>query len=80
MQLFLKGKWYDLNEKTEVLNPYDGSVIDTVPSASPKEITIAIDGLVNGAKTMRQMPSFRRVEILRKTANLIREHQENLGG
>ena len=79
MQLFLKGKWYDLNEKTEVLNPYDGSVIDTVPSASPKEITIAIDGLVNGAKTMRQMPSFRRVEILRKTANLIREHQKELG-
>ena len=79
MQLFLKGKWYDLNEKTEVLNPYDGSVIDTVPSASPKEITIAIDGLINGAKTMRQMPSFRRVEILRKTANLIREHQKELG-
>ena len=79
MQLFLKGKWYDLNEKTEVLNPYDGSVIDTVPSASPKEITIAIDGLVNGAKTMRQMPSFKRVEILRKTANLIRENQNELG-
>ena len=79
MQLFLKGKWYDLNEKTEVLNPYDGSVIDTVPSASPKEITIAIDGLVNGAKTMRQMPSFKRVEILRKTANLIREHKKELG-
>ena len=79
MKHFLKGKWYDLNKKTEVLNPYDGSVIDTVPSASPKEITIAIDGLVNGAKTMRQMPSFKRVEILRKTANLIREHQNELG-
>ena len=79
MKHFLKGKWYDLNKKTEVLNPYDGSVIDTVPSASPKEITIAIDGLVNGAKTMRQMPSFKRVEILRKTANLIREHQKELG-
>ena len=78
MQLFLKGEWRELSKKTEVLNPFDGSVIDTVPSASPTEITIAIDGLANGAKTMGRMPSYQRVEILRKTANLIRKHQKEL--
>ena len=45
MQLFLDGEWRDLSEKTEVLHPFDGSVVDTVPSASPTEITAAIDGL-----------------------------------
>ena len=79
MQLFLKGEWCELSKKTEVLNPFDGSVIDTVPSASPTEITTAIDGLVNGAKTMRQMPSYKRVEILRKTARLMRKRQKELG-
>ena len=79
MQLFLNGKWRDLREKTEVLNPFDGSVIDTVPTASPAEITAAINGLIDGAESMRNMPSHRRVEILRKTADLMRERQEELG-
>ena len=79
MQLFLDGEWRDLSEKTEVLNPFDGSVIDTVPSASPAEIAAAIDGLARGAETMRNMPSHRRVEILRKAADLMRERQEELG-
>ena len=79
MQLFLNGAWRELSEKSEVLNPFDGSVIDTVPVASPSEINAAIDGLAKGAKTMRQIPSYKRVEILRKTANHIREQQRELG-
>ncbi|MDP6752512.1 MAG: aldehyde dehydrogenase family protein [Verrucomicrobiota bacterium] len=79
MQLFFNAEWVELSEKTEVLNPFDGSVIDTVPSASPAEITAAIDGLTKGAETMRNMPSHQRAEILRKTAGLMRERQEELG-
>ncbi len=78
MKIFLNGKWQNLNKKNEVLNPFDGSVIDTVPSASPAEITAAIDGLAKGAETMRQLPSYKRVEILRKTGNLIREQKEEI--
>ncbi len=78
MKIFLNSKWQNLNKKNEVLNPFDGSVIDTVPSASPAEITAAIDGLAKGAETMRQLPSYKRVEILRKTGNLIREQKEEI--
>ena len=78
MKIFLNGEWQNLNKKNEVLNPFDGSVIDTVPSASPAEITAAIDGLAKGAETMRQLPSYKRVEILRKTGNLIREQKEDI--
>ena len=34
MQLFINGEWTGLSDTIEVLNPYDGSVIDTVASAS----------------------------------------------
>ncbi len=78
MKIFLNGEWQNLNKKNEVLNPFDGSVIDTIPSASPAEITAAIDGLAKGAETMRQLPSYKRVEILRKTGNLIREQKEDI--
>ena len=78
MKIFLNGEWQNLNKKNEVLNPFDGSVIDTIPSASPAEITAAIDGLAKGAETMRQLPSYKRVEILRKTGKLIREQKEEI--
>ena len=79
MQLFLNGEWNGLSDTAEVVNPYDGSVIDTVPCASPAEITSAIDGLARGAQAMRNMPAHQRVDILRKAASLMRERQEKLG-
>ncbi len=79
MQHFLNGEWRDHHKASEVLNPFDGSVIDTVPNASPAEITTAIDGLANGAEIMRNMPAHQRVEILRKTAALMHDRLEELG-
>ena len=79
MQLFINGEWTGLSDTIEVVNPYVGSVIDTVPSASPAEITSAIDGLARGAQAMRNMPAHQRVDILRKAASLMRERQEKLG-
>jgi glyceraldehyde-3-phosphate dehydrogenase (NADP+) len=79
MQIFLNGEWTGLSDSTEVVNPYDGSVIDTVPKASPAGITAAIDGLAKGAQAMRKKPAHQRVDILRKAASLMRERQEKLG-
>jgi len=79
MQLFLNGEWTGLSDTADVVNPYDESLIDTVPVASPPDITAAIDGLIKGAQAMRNTPAHQRVDILRKAASLIRERQEELG-
>ena len=79
MQLFLNGEWTGLNDTAEVINPFNGSVIDTVPRATPADITAAIKSLAKGAQAMRNMPAHQRVDILRKAASLIRERQEELG-
>ena len=79
MQLFLNGEWTGLNDTAEVINPFNGSVIDTVPRATPADITSAIKSLAKGAQAMRNMPAHQRVDILRKAASLIRERQEELG-
>ena len=55
MQLFINGEWTGLSDTIEVVNPYDGSVIDTVPSASPAE----------GAVVMHNMAAHQRVDIPR---------------
>ena len=31
MKTFIGGEWRDKPEKIEVLNPFDGSLVDTVP-------------------------------------------------
>ena len=79
MQLFINGEWTGLNDTAEVVNPFNGSVIDTVPRATPADITAAIESLAKGAQAMRNTPAHQRVDILRKAASLMRERQEQLG-
>ena len=42
MQLFLNGEWTGLSDTADVVNPYNESLIDTVPVASPPDITAAV--------------------------------------
>ena len=65
MQLFLNGEWTGLSGTVEVANPYDESVIDTVPSASSANIASAIDNLPEGAVVMCNMSAHQRVDISR---------------
>ncbi|QXD24421.1 aldehyde dehydrogenase family protein [Opitutia bacterium ISCC 51] len=78
MKFFLNGSWQDRDEVLEVINPYDGSLIDTVPKASPDDVNTAIAAALEGAKVMEALTGYDRFLILRKTADLMRERQEAL--
>jgi acyl-CoA reductase-like NAD-dependent aldehyde dehydrogenase len=79
MKMFLAGKWVDRNDKIEVLNPFDGSVVDTVPRATADDVDAALSSAVQGADEMRQLTAYRRYQILRRAADLMVERQEELG-
>jgi len=79
MKMFSKGEWVDGSQFTEVVNPYNGDTVDTVPVGSAKDVESALDGLEEGAKVMRAMPAHQRVDILRKAAQLIQSQHEELG-
>ena len=38
MKMFVAGSWVDKSEKTEVRNPFDGTLIDTVPKADAGDV------------------------------------------
>jgi glyceraldehyde-3-phosphate dehydrogenase (NADP+) len=78
MKMFLQGQWQERGTVAEVIHPYDGAVLDTVPVGAPADISAALDGLEQGAAVMRALPTHRRVEILRRTAQLMAEQQEDL--
>ena len=78
MKMFLQGQWQERGTVAEVIHPYDGAVLDTVPVGAPEDISAAREGLEQGAAAMRALPTHRRVEILRRTAQLMAEQQEDL--
>jgi glyceraldehyde-3-phosphate dehydrogenase (NADP+) len=79
MRIYFAGQWHDRNHKIEVKNPYDGSVVDTVPVASAADVDAAIAGAVAGAAVMRKMPGYDRFQILRKAADMMLARQQELG-
>lgn len=79
MKFFLAGQWQDRDEVIEVINPYRGDVIETVPKATTDDVETAIASAVEGAKVMAAMPPYERFLMLRKAADVLREREEELG-
>jgi glyceraldehyde-3-phosphate dehydrogenase (NADP+) len=79
MKLYFSGQWHDRPTKLDVRHPYDNSVVDTVPVASPADVDAALAGAVQGAAIMRKMPGFERFGILRRTADAMLARRQELG-
>ncbi|MFA9613831.1 MAG: aldehyde dehydrogenase family protein [Deltaproteobacteria bacterium] len=77
MRMYIAGQWTEAQDTIEVLNPFDGSLVDTVPHAGPKEVDQALESATRGARIMAELPAYERYSILTKTAGLLRENQED---
>jgi acyl-CoA reductase-like NAD-dependent aldehyde dehydrogenase len=79
MKIFLAGNWVDKPKKLEVKNPFDNSVIDTVPKADAADLEKALGFAERGAKVMAKLSSYERWKILRQAADLMAARNEELG-
>ena len=79
MKIFLEGKWVDKSNKIEVRNPYDNSVIDTVPRADGGDVERALSFAERGAKVMAKLSGYDRWRILRQAADIMAARNEELG-
>jgi len=69
------GKKVDTDERVEVFNPYDGSLVGTVPSADPSHITAAFK---NSQDYTPNLTRYERQQILMKTAELLVERKHGI--
>ena len=76
MLMYVAGRWIDTEKKIDVLNPYDGSVVDTVPRADLGDVDRALESAVRGARTMAKLSGYERYRILKKAADLIEARTE----
>jgi acyl-CoA reductase-like NAD-dependent aldehyde dehydrogenase len=79
MKIFVAGNWVDKPKKIEVKNPFDNSVIDSVPKADTGDLEKALDFAERGAKAMAKLSSYDRWKILRRAADLMAARNEELG-
>lgn len=71
--MYSAGRWTGASEQLQVLNPFDNSVVDSVPSATADDVEQSIASLKRGAEIMRTMPAHQRATILQAAAQLVRE-------
>ncbi len=76
MKMLLNGQWVDRDNKIDVIDPYDNSVIDTVPAGSKEDVEIALAAAVEGFEITKRMTVYDRAQILFKTAAIIEENIE----
>jgi glyceraldehyde-3-phosphate dehydrogenase (NADP+) len=78
MKMLIGGKAAGAGPEIEVLNPFDGSVIDTVPAATPAEVDEALDVAVKGAEIMSRWPRVERAAVLSKASDILAERSAEL--
>jgi len=76
---FVAGQWIDKAKKIEVTNPFDNSLIDTVPKADAGDMEKALAFAERGAKVMAKLSSYERWKILRKAADMMAARNDELG-
>ncbi len=75
--MLLAGEWVDREKKIEVCDPFDNSIIDSVPSATGQDVETALEASVRGFGVARKMSVFDRAQVLFKTAALVSENLED---
>ena len=78
MKMFLAESWQDRSEKIEVVNPYDGQTVDTVPRASLSDVDAALKAAYQGTQLMRKLSGFDRFKILKRAAEMVENQLEEL--
>ena len=71
MEMLLAGEWVDRSDKIDVTDPFDDSLIDTVPSATIDDVGVALDAARRGAAIAREMSTYERARILAAVAEQV---------
>ncbi|CAH0441173.1 NAD-dependent succinate-semialdehyde dehydrogenase [Ralstonia pseudosolanacearum] len=79
-QAFLAGTWADADDggTCDVTDPATGRVIGTVPAMGAAETRRAIEAAQTAQRAWRKVTARERAKILRKLADLMLEHQQDL--
>jgi glyceraldehyde-3-phosphate dehydrogenase (NADP+) len=75
--MLLAGQWVDRDATIDVRDPYDDSLIDTVPAATAEDVEEALAAADAARDVARSMTTYERSRILLETAAIVEENLED---
>jgi len=76
-QILIDGEWVDADERDEIIHPYDGERIGSVPVAPKEEVQRAVAAADRAAEEST-LSAYERYELLYRTAELLEEEEEEM--
>ncbi|MCI9081239.1 MAG: aldehyde dehydrogenase [Lachnospiraceae bacterium] len=80
MKMIIGDKFVSASDHTtlSVTNPYDNSLLDTVPHASKDDVDLAVSYALQAQKKWKKVPVYQRVELAMKFLELVQKYKEEL--
>lgn len=80
MKMLINGKQVGASDKTEmeIINPYTGAVIDTVPNATAKDVDTAVKSAHKAFPSWANVPLTKKVDLLKKFLELVDANKQDL--
>ena len=78
MTLYFNGAWHGRDDSIEVINPFDGQIVETVPRATAQDVDEAIESAKRGAEEMKSLSGYERFEILNRATALLRQRADEM--
>ena len=77
MKMLIGHEWVDRSDTIDVRDPFDNSVIDTVPSANAEDVQTALAAAYTARETASKMTTYERSQVLLKTASIVADNLED---
>ena len=78
MLAYYAGRWQDSGRPHQVENPFDQSVVDTVPDVPPEAVDEALRVAREGVKVRDALPNERLGQIFKRVAETMRANREEV--
>ena len=78
MKMYVNSQWTDSPTMVDVVSPYSGEVIDTVPEATGNQIEQALSAAEKASSAMALLTAYERQQILMRGADLVAANVEDL--
>ena len=79
-KMLIGGKWTAGKDYFDLLSPYDGSTLASVPKASENDVASAVLSAMAGFRELSALPEHRRSDILLDASFGIAERKEEIAG
>jgi len=76
-EMLIDGVWVDGEDRTDVIHPYDGSEVGSVPLASETQVREAIEA-ADRAQEASTLSAYERYELLETTADILAENADHV--